>query len=487
MGVQRFDMVIAGGTAVLPAAGATRADIGIRGGRIVAIANELDRAVADRVIDARGRLVLPGAVDAHFHIGIYRPFDVDAESETRSALVGGVTSVLSYVRTGKDYLNRVGPYREIFPEVLAAVSGHAYTDYGFHVAIMTRAQMDEVDWLVGQGVTSFKYYMFYKALNLAANSTDAASYTLADEYDLGHLYLYMRAVAAAQRAHPEGRISLGIHCENAEIMRVFIEQAMRDGTHDLRTYSRARPPLSEELAVAEAGVLAADTGCNVNFLHLSSARALAAVDRVRRAHPELDLRAETTLHHIGLTYDSAAGGTNSKVNPPIRDRDDVEALWRAIARGDIDQVVSDHASIDAEKPDDLWQARAGFGGTALVYPILLSEGWRRRGLPLERVVALASAQPARAFGLAPRKGALAVGADADVAIVDPETERAVTAADLLSAQPFTPFEGMRLVGWPQTTIVRGEVAFANGRVEGAPRGEYLHRPVAAAAATDTPA
>jgi dihydroorotase (multifunctional complex type) len=476
--MERFDTVVVGGTAVLPGAGAVRADIGVRDGRIAAIADEIDRSRAAEVVDARGRIVLPGAVDAHFHIGIYRPFEVDAESETRSALVGGVTSVLSYVRTGHDYLNRVGPYREIFPEVLRRVSGHAYTDYGFHVAIMTRDQVGEVDWLVDQGVTSFKYYMFYKALNLAANSTDAAAYTMADEYDLGHLYLYMQAVAAAQRRHPETRISLGLHCENAEIMRVGIERAMREGTHDLATYHRARPPLSEELAVAEAGVLAAETGSNLNLLHLSSGRALAAVERLRAEQPQLDVRAETTLHHIALTYDTAAGGTNGKVNPPIRGADDVEALWRAIRRGAIDQVVSDHACIDAEKPADLWQARAGFGGTALVYPILLSEGYHRRGLSLERVVDLVSASPARSLGLAPRKGALAVGADADIVIADLERERVVQAADLLSAQPFTPFEGMTLRGWPVLTMVRGEVAFRDGQVVGRPRGEYLHRPLA---------
>src|SRR5205823_13551577 len=138
-----------------------RCNVGVRDGRITALADAIASRDAAEVIDARGKLVLPGAVDSHFHIGIYRDLAVDAASETRSALVGGVTTVVSYFRTGSHYLNRSGTYREIFPEVLAATHGHAFTDYGYHIAIMTSQQVDEVDWLVREmGVGSFKYYMF---------------------------------------------------------------------------------------------------------------------------------------------------------------------------------------------------------------------------------------------------------------------------------------------------------------------------------------
>ena len=120
---------------------------------------------------------MPGAVDSHFHLGIYRPIGEDTESETRSALVGGVTTVLSYFRTGSNYLNKSGPYRTIFPEVLAATQGRAYTDFGFHIAVMTDEQLEEVDWLVAeQGVASFKNYMFYRGLNLTSDSTQASAF-----------------------------------------------------------------------------------------------------------------------------------------------------------------------------------------------------------------------------------------------------------------------------------------------------------------------
>ena len=182
----RYDSAVLNGTVVFPFVGAVRCDVGIRDGRIAALADSIASADADTVIDARDKLVLPGGVDSHFHIGIYRDLAADASSETASALTGGVTTVLSYFRTGQNYLNKSGPYRTIFPEVVAATTGHAYTDFGYHIGVMTTEQLDEVDWLVGaQGVASFKYYMFYKGLNLTSDSTRGSAYTMAETYDLG--------------------------------------------------------------------------------------------------------------------------------------------------------------------------------------------------------------------------------------------------------------------------------------------------------------
>lgn len=151
--MSRFDLAILGGKVVMPTGAVVSADIGIREGKIVEIADALDARLAEHVVNADGKVVAPGAVDAHFHLGIYRPISEDTRSETASALVGGVSTVLSYFRTGKDYLNKVGPYREILPEVLDRVQGHAYTDYGFHLAIMTNDQLTEIPWLVSQGIS----------------------------------------------------------------------------------------------------------------------------------------------------------------------------------------------------------------------------------------------------------------------------------------------------------------------------------------------
>jgi dihydropyrimidinase/allantoinase len=477
----RFDLAVVNGTLVIPFVGTLRGDVAARDGTIVQIADSIDPADAETVIDARGKLVFPGAVDPHVHIGIYRPVSEDATSETMASLVGGVTTVVSYFRTGSHYLNKTGSYHEILPEVLDATRGHAYTDYGFHIAVMTSAQIDEIDWMVREaGIGSFKYYMFYKGLNLAGSSTDAAAYTMSESYDLGHLYRYMQAVSAASRKYGQaGRISLSLHCEHAEIIKTMIDEIKAENGSGLEAYSRARPPFQERLAIAEATLLADQTGCPINLLHLSSGEALAGGVKARRDYDGLDIQLETTLHHLALTYDTAHGIQSGKVNPPIRSQDDVEALWRGIFRGDLNQVVSDHACCQTEiKQGGTWEAQPGFGGTSLLYPVLMSEGYHRRGLPLQRVAELVSAQPARNFGLYPRKGTIAVGADGDLAVVDPNEEGPVTVERCLSAQDHTPFDGFPIKGWPTHTVRGGQVMFADGKVVGKPDGRFLKRPLA---------
>jgi dihydroorotase (multifunctional complex type) len=479
----RYDLLVRGGTAVLPDVGAVRADVATRAGVIVAVGENLSASRAEQVIDARGKLVFPGAIDSHFHLGIYRPHAEDTRSETGSALVGGVTTVLSYFRTGSHYMNKTGPYGEIFPEVLRLTAGNAHTDYGYHLAIMTREQLGEIPMLVkDHGVVSFKFYMFYIGLNLAADSTAASAYTMADAYDLGHLYRLMEGVAAISRKSADaGRVSLSIHCETADIIRTCVEEQRAAGANDLEAWSNARPAFSEAMAIAQATLLADRAGCPINVLHISSADALEAARAAAQRYPGLDLRLETTLHHLALTYDTA-GDTHGKVNPPIRGTADVDAMWKAVRDGRIGTVASDHAACpDDMKQKDLWSAQPGFGGSALLYPVLLSEGFHKRRLPLARIAELAAGEPARRFGLANRKGAIAPRMDADLAIVDPEREVTVTPDLLLSAQPYTPFAGLRLRGWVSHTVLRGRVAYESGKVSGAPTGQYLRRPLAAAA------
>jgi dihydropyrimidinase/allantoinase len=481
--MSRFDSVVLGGSLVLPGAGVTRADVGIRDGVIAAISQGLTARDGNEVVDARDRVVLPGGVDAHYHLGIYRSFAEDTRSETRSSLVGGATTVLSYFRTGQHYLERTGPYRELLPEVIDAVSPHAHTDFGFHVAPMDQRHIEEIPWLVHEaGVASFKYFMFYKGLNLHANSTDTASFTMSDNYDFGHLLAIMEEIARVDAESP-GRISLSLHCENAELIKHFIAKLEGREVPPLQAYHEARPPLSERISIHEAGVLASATRVRLNLLHLSSTEALRAAAEIRHLYPELDIRQETTLHHLCLNYpelDARPDRLGGKVNPPIRTTADNDALWSAVAGGQITWVASDHACcLEEHKGEDIWKAYAGFGGTALLYPVLISEGYHRRGLSLERVAELASTAPARSYGAAPRKGSISVGADADLVLVDLEREQVVTPDLLLSDQEYTPFAGMAVKGWPTATILRGRLVYRDGEVVGEPTGRFLARSGAA--------
>ncbi|MBW1716120.1 MAG: hypothetical protein JRJ77_09900 [Deltaproteobacteria bacterium] len=176
-----YDLVIKGGKVVIPYLGVRKADIGIIGERIAAVADSIPTERAGQVIAAADKFVFPGAVDSHFHIGIYRPYKDDAISETTSAASGGVTTILSYFRTGHSYLDKMGPYKEIFPELLDLSRDSFLIDYGYHLAIFSDEQIGEIEWLVKEaGVSTFKYFMFYKLLNLAGSSPDALNYLMID-------------------------------------------------------------------------------------------------------------------------------------------------------------------------------------------------------------------------------------------------------------------------------------------------------------------
>lgn len=477
-----YDLVIRGGNVVLPYTGVRKLDIGVRGGRIAAVAETIDSKDTDSVVDASDKYVFPGAIDSHFHIGIFRPFEEDAISESTSAASGGVTTILSYFRTGKNYLDKTGSYKDIFFELLDLSRGSFLVDYGYHLTMLTDAHIGEMEWLVGEcGVSTFKYYMFYKLLNLAGSSPEGSSYLMVNTpVDLGFLYKYMKELSRVNDVFKEyGRIPLSVHCENPEIIRVANEEVVNNPSGILmKDYSDARPPWQEELAINEVGVIANQTGCPVNLLHLSSRKAVEAAKDVAGRYPGIDFLLEGTLHHLALSYDMNLDRF-AKVNPPVRSPEDVDYLWKSVLEDSLKTVVSDHACITREiKKGDLWTSLPGFGGTSLMFPVLITEGHHKRNLPLERIAELCAANPARYHNLYPKKGAIMVGSDADFAIVDIDKAKEVTLDNLFTAQDFSPEEGMVLKGWPECTIVRGKKVFENGKVVGQlGYGEYVKRPV----------
>jgi len=485
--VSDYDLVITGARVV----SAERddpvdADIAVRDGRIAAVEPGLAARGAAEVVEADGRLAFPGVVDVHQHWGIYNPLDVDTATESRACAQGGVTTALTYIRTGQYYLNRGGPYGEFFPAVLDLADGRAHVDYGFHLAPMMRSHIDEIEMLVERfGVTSFKIFMFYGSHGLHGRSSDQSSFLMIpddEQYDYAHFEFVMRGVQRAREALGDvaDDISLSLHCETAEIMRAYTRMVEQEGRlRGLEAYSASRPPHSEGLAITIASYLAHETGLpNVNLLHLSSAKALEAALTMAATFPHVDFRREVTVGHLTATFDTAAG-LGGKVNPPLRGEDDREALWRAVLDGDIDWIVSDHACCRDETKfgadrDDVFAAKSGFGGTEYLLPALLTEG-RGRGLSYGRVAALTARNPARRFGLH-TKGDLAPGHDADIALVDPDRSFVVRAADSESAQEYTPFEGFELSATVDHVFLRGRRILKDGKVVGEPAGRYLARP-----------
>jgi len=479
--MQQFDIVVKGGRVVVPRFGVVQADLGLSGEKIAAIATDIPDTSAARVVDASGLAVFPGAVDTHLHIGIYRPLAEDAASESAAAASAGITTLVGYFRTGSNYLNKSGPFREIFPELLE-ISRDAYrTDYGYHLALMSSDQLGEVDWLVREaGVSTFKYYMFYKMLDLSGSAQSDKYLMLKESLDFGFLYRFMKEVARANEKYREfGGASLSIHCENPEIIRATTEEVKRNPSGNaMKDYSDARPGWEEELAIREVGIMAKRTGCPVNLLHLSSVEAVDAARKVAAENREIGVLLEATLHHLSMSNDRDYG-ILGKVNPPVRASRDVDYLWSAILNGDVRTVVSDHAcNPRGLRQGDLWTIMPGFGGLSLMFPVLITEGHLRRGLSLTRIAELVALEPAVAHNLFPKKGTIMVGGDADLTLVDLNEERTVTTEALRSAQDYTPFEGLKLRGWAVTTILRGQVIYDRGTTVGRPGyGKYIKRPV----------
>jgi allantoinase len=460
-------------------------DIAVKDGKIAQVGPAIDPSDTTEVFDGGGQLAFPGAVDAHQHWGIYNPLDVDTTSESRAAAQGGVTTGLTYIRTGQYYLNRGGPYSEFFPEVRRLSDGRAHVDYGFHVAPMMQQHLEELESLVlDHGVASFKIFMFYGSHGLHGRSDDQSKFLMTppgERYDYAHFEFVMRGIQAVREAHPDlaDRISLSLHCETAEIMAAYTKMVEEEGgPRGLEAYHRSRPPHSEGLAITIASYLAHETNlANINLLHLSSAKALDAAVRMRDAFPHIDFRREVTIAH--LLTDISSDNLGAKVNPPIRPREDVEALWEHVLAGDVDWVVSDHACCRdemkyGEDREDVFLAKSGFGGAEYLLPGLVGEG-TKRGLTLPQIARLTSWNPAQRYGLG-TKGTLAPGYDADIALVDPTRSFVVRAEDSESTQEYSALEGVEIGATVTDVFLRGQRIVEAGRVVGEPVGRFQHRP-----------
>lgn len=472
--------------------GAEDVDIGIESGKIVSLEADIAADLAKAVHDGKGQLVFPGLVDGHMHVGIYSPLAEDAVTESKAAAMGGVTSAITYFRTGQYYLNKGGSYADFYPEVLDISAGKYWVDYAYHLAPISSSHIDEMESLLtDHGVCSFKIFMFYGGYGLHGKTDkDAQKQFLMigedESYDIAHFEFIMRSAQKLMQKYPNmaDQISVSLHCELADILNAYTKLVQNEGKlTGLRAYSAARPPHSEGLAIWIASYLAYETEClNINLLHLTSRKAVQAALMMQDVFPHINFRREVTIGHLLLDYD-APSACHAKVNPPIRSREDVEFLWEKLLERKLDWVVSDHACCSEELKTDnqdhkdgknIWVSKSGFGGTEYLLSGLYSEG-SKRGMSLNHMAELVSKNPAQRYGLND-KGDIAVGYDADLVLLDPDESFTVRAAESESSQGYTPFEGMELSGRVKSTFLRGELVYDDGNVVGGAKGKYLSRP-----------
>lgn len=447
-----LDLLLVNGRVIVPEAGELEAAIGIAEGRIAVLAAGELRPAAREVIDLAGKVVLPGVIDPHTHVTLGPPDGWF--TETRAAAVAGITTVL-------DFQLLSSSYTAASPKIREEADRRVCVDYGLHFCPSAEAHLDELDaWVKELGVSSFKFYMNFRG--------EEGAYLGVAGTDDGYLFDLCQRVAR----HPHA--VLCVHTENIEIVNRLQPRLMTAGGEGLSVWTASRPPITEAENTNRAAFFGRETGCPIYVVHTSSASALREA-RLARAQGA-KIYVETCPQYLTHTMDTPLGLV-AKCNPPLRTREDVDALWQGLADGSVDTVGSDHVPrAKSAKAGTTWKASRGTPTLSMIVPVLLSEGVHRRGLSLRRVAEITSCTPARLFNLYPRKGTIQVGSDADLTIVDLNLEREVRWQDLQSFADYTIWEGQRLRGWPVLTIARGRIIARDGKFLGAPgMGHYLPR------------
>jgi dihydropyrimidinase len=451
------DLVVAQGT-VVHAGGVAQADVLVADGRIIDLADP-GSGRGERVIDATGRIVLPGGVDAHVHflIGFMGQRSVyDFYSGTVAALRGGNTTIIDFAlqRRGRSLMDGLKHRR-------VQADRHVACDYGLHLIAtdINPSTLAELPAVMDAGASSIKVYTVYEKEQL--------------KVDDGPLHDLMRGWG------PLGG-TVGLHAENASLIDHAIAKHLAAGELTPRYHAQSRPALAETEAVQRGLLLAQDAGCPLHIFHLNSGRALDLIEAAR-AHGQA-ASAETCTHYLALTaevYDRIDGHL-FVMSPPLRDAATRDRMWQGVASGGFCAVTSDDASYSAEAKalgmESFDRIANGVPGVEARLPLLYTLGVEAGRITLPQLVEAWSTGPARQFGLAPAKGSIAPGADADLVLLDPQGRHRMTAESHHGAIGYNPFDGMELTGWPTATIRRGEVAVENGIFLGQPgQGRYLHR------------
>lgn len=442
----RYDLIVTGNV-VTPAGILPDSCVGILDGVIEDVwrSHESASRVAREHFDASGRWVFPGFIDAHVHC-----FSEPSEgftNATRAAAAGGVTTVVEMpYDTGAPVTNV-----ERLERKKERLASEALVDVALLGTIRKTGGLDQIPRLAEVGVCGFKLSLF---------ETDPERFPRIDDGELLDAFRLIREVG----------LPVGVHAEDGEIIGRLLDEYQRAGKTYPRAHCETRPPVSETSSVALALEIAANAGVHLHIFHASVPRTFSLV-MAARARGE-NVTAETCPHYLLLDEgDMDRLGAVGKINPPLRSREDVAGLWRLIGDDAVDMVTSDHSPWVIEKkqhPEDIFANASGVPGVETLAPLLYSEGVAAGRISVEQFARLISAGPSRAFGLHPRKGQIAAGADADLAILDPDSTWRIEGRDMHSSAKWTPYEGRVVRGRIVMTLVRGRVVYDGKTVVATP-------------------
>ena len=454
-----MDLVIKNGTVVTESA-SIRADVGIRGGKIVAIAEKMERG--GNSIDAAGKYVFPAGVEIHTHIDAVlfgmRTVD-DWYVSSVGAAFGGTTTIVDYIMQGQNQA-----LRETINEYSERARGKSIVDYSFSPIInqFTEETYREIPVLINDGITTFKTFLYY-------------NWKVSD-YDLARVL---------DTVGKHGGI-VGIHCETAGTIDYLINRAISEGNTGPRWHATTRPVSTEVESSSRALSVAGEIGAPLFIVHISAG---PVVEELAKAKARgVMAYGETMPHYLCLDNNEylKPGYEPMKcvITPPIRSKDHQDALWAGLRSGVISTVGCDHCAFPFKDKIRLFESQGhtfnkiphGAPGIETRIPLLFSEGVQKGKISLMKFAEVTAANPAKLTGLYPRKGTIAVGSDADITIIDPEKEVTITQATLHGKTDYTPFEGFKVKGYPVTTLCRGTVLVENGKLLAqSGHGEFLKR------------
>lgn len=433
---------------VVTVGGRFHSDIGIRDGRVAQLGGEM--RASDLELDVGGRTVTPGGVDAHVHLTDPIPGDAsfhwadDFESGTRASLVGGITTVGNMSFSTPNETMTIGIQNDD-----ETARGLSLADYFLHPVLLhpSKENIETIAPLHQAGHTSVKFFLSF-------NNFDR------------HVQDFLTAMRIAKQNRG---ISL-IHCEDAAIMDCCCSILREAGRTAPRYYPEARPVQSEVVATQRAVGFAETTGCPTYIVHLASARALEACHDGRSRGIPIYVETRPIYLHLTRQRFEDEDGAKYAGAPPLREQSDVDALWAGVAFGNVDTLASDHAPwLLKEKLDPAFDAtnlRQGVADLETSLPMMYSAGVLTGRISIEQFVAVSATNPAKLFGLYPRKGTIAVGADADLVIWDDERERTIDGATMQSNADYSPYDGFKVTGWPKWVLSRGDVVVEDGKVVG---------------------
>ncbi len=442
-----YDLVVKNGQVVTPEA-TVHAAVLVKDGKFAGLVSGSDLPRARQVYDASGLYVLPGLIDLHVHFrdpGL--SYKEDFATGSLAAAFGGITTVV-------DMPNVVPPTSNVegFQAKLAEASKKSLVDFGI-IGVVFEENTPELPALAEAGVVGFKIFMGETVGKLPSPSD-------------GGIIEALKVIARTG-------LRVGVHAEDNSIIKFYTEKFKAEGRTDPVAFVESRPNVAEAECIGRAILFAQVTGARLHIYHMSSKEGVALVGAARARGQ--DVTAETGPHYLLLDYTYMEKvGSIQKINPPVRTKEDQNALWQGLLNGAVSAIATDHSPHTREEKikDNIWDAIPGFCGVETNVPLMLTEVNKGR-MTLNHYVRVASEGPARTFNMYPQKGCLQIGSDADLTIVDMHKAGVIQMDALHSKSKVTPFDGFETKGVPVATIVRGNIVMRDGKVEGAPSGKLV--------------